>query len=189
MKEYKAKLSEILYRYKPFDAVETRHLERLLNFMNISSYPFSRENAEGHITASAILVDLSFSHVLFIWHQKLLRWLQPGGHCEVEIDQTPEETALRELVEETDINASSIILLQEAPFDIDVHKVQGENISGSHLHYDLRYLFKLITPIEYSGSSKLIWRKIQELTQTEEESISRFGKKLLKFKLNTTNQS
>jgi len=185
LKEYKATLFEVLHCYEPFDAIETKHLDGLLEFMNISLSPFSKENPEGHITASAILVDSSFSYVLFIWHNKLLRWIQPGGHCEIDVDQTPKETALRELVEEANIKASSITLVQETPFDIDVHVIPAKGKTKSHLHYDLRYLFKLITPVEYSCSSTLKWRGIEELTQLEEESVSRFSKKLLKLKLHT----
>ncbi len=51
-----------------------------------------------HFTATAFVVD-SQKRVLLLWHHRLKRWMPPGGH--VEPDETPEETARRECLEET----------------------------------------------------------------------------------------
>lgn len=50
-----------------------------------------------HFTASGIV--LHASHVLLVFHKRLNAWVPPGGH--VEPHETPEETAVREILEET----------------------------------------------------------------------------------------
>ena len=37
---------------------------------------------DGHITASAMVIDPEAGRVLLTLHKKLRMWLQTGGHCE-----------------------------------------------------------------------------------------------------------
>src|ERR1019366_9544713 len=57
-----------------------------------------RKNMIGHLTASALVMDKQ-GNCLLIYHRFLKRWLQPGGHLDVE--EMPQAGALRELKEET----------------------------------------------------------------------------------------
>src|SRR4051812_13856407 len=57
---------------------------------------------DGHITASAVVMDADAERTLLIYHRKLSRWLQPGGHVEPS-DVSLAEAALREATEETAI--------------------------------------------------------------------------------------
>jgi len=86
---------------------------------------------------------------LFIYHAKHKKWLPPGGHREGE--ETPPETARREVLEETgleiafikqenvwvdDSNAKSI----ERPFSILLESLPATKNEPAHEHIDFIYL-------------------------------------------------
>jgi ADP-ribose pyrophosphatase YjhB (NUDIX family) len=87
--------------------------------------------------------------VLLIHHRKLGVWLYPGGH--VESMESPDDAVLREISEETGIQARFLGLLDTplADAEADVHVLQTpyrvlcERINdpkGNHYHIDLIYL-------------------------------------------------
>ncbi|WP_217210524.1 NUDIX hydrolase [Streptomyces sp. AC550_RSS872] len=73
---------------------------------------------DGHITASALVVDPSSERVLLTLHRKLRMWLQMGGHCEP-ADDTLAAAALREGTEESGI--AGLTLLPGGPVRLDRH--------------------------------------------------------------------
>lgn len=100
------------------------------------------EGADRDFTASGFVVE--DEQVILVDHAKLGRWLQPGGH--VEARETPVETAVREVREETgvvmavhdsshptDDPAESETLPQ--PFRVNLHEVRS-----GHWHVDFAYL-------------------------------------------------
>ncbi|MFC9469692.1 NUDIX hydrolase [Streptomyces coelicoflavus] len=74
--------------------------------------------ADGHITASAMVIDPSRERVLLTLHKKIRRWLQMGGHCEP-VDETLARAALREGTEESGI--AGLALLPGGPVRLDRH--------------------------------------------------------------------
>ena len=54
-----------------------------------------------HFCASAYIINPIDKKILLVHHSKFDRWVQPGGH--IDEDETPEETAIREVYEETGI--------------------------------------------------------------------------------------
>ena len=74
--------------------------------------------ADGHITASALVIDPSRGRVLLTLHRKMRMWLQMGGHCEP-VDETLARAALREATEESGI--SGLTLLPGGPVRLDRH--------------------------------------------------------------------
>ncbi|CAL9563808.1 NUDIX hydrolase [Streptomyces sp. enrichment culture] len=74
--------------------------------------------ADGHVTASALVIDPSRGRVLLTLHKKLRMWLQMGGHCEP-IDETLARAALREGTEESGI--AGLTLLPGGPVRLDRH--------------------------------------------------------------------
>ncbi|WP_405648330.1 NUDIX hydrolase [Streptomyces sp. NBC_00019] len=73
---------------------------------------------DGHITASALVIDPSRGQVLLTLHKKLQMWLQMGGHCEP-VDETLAAAALREGTEESGIGG--LTLLPGGPVRLDRH--------------------------------------------------------------------
>lgn len=92
---------------------------------------------EGHLTASAILVDASATKVLLTHHKKLGRWLQLGGHCDGDADLA--RVALREATEESGIDGLGI---DPVPIDVDVHVIPAREGEPEHLHLDTRFLVR-----------------------------------------------
>ncbi|MER6994143.1 NUDIX domain-containing protein [Streptomyces sp. NPDC000410] len=75
--------------------------------------------AQGHITASALVIDPSRERVLLTLHRKLRMWLQMGGHCEPG-DATLADAALREGTEESGI--AGLTLLPGGLVRLDRHE-------------------------------------------------------------------
>jgi 8-oxo-dGTP pyrophosphatase MutT (NUDIX family) len=88
----------------------------------------------GHLTGSALVVDSEHEHLVLLFHTKLQKWLQPGGHADG--DTNLMAVALREASEETGIVG---LRVDPAPLDIDVHEVRPPR-EDPHLHLDLRFL-------------------------------------------------
>ncbi|MFI1155665.1 NUDIX hydrolase [Streptomyces sioyaensis] len=86
---------------------------------------------EGHLTASALVIDPAGGRVLLTLHRKLKMWLQMGGHCEPE-DASLAEAALREAREESGI-AQGLTLLPGGPVRLDRHH------TPCAVHLDVQY--------------------------------------------------
>lgn len=95
-----------------------------------------RSRTEGHITASALIVDPSRGRVLLTLHPKVGLWLQTGGHCE-EADATLADAALREAVEESGIG--DLTLLAD-PVWLDRHDVRCGGPDRWSVHYDVEFV-------------------------------------------------
>jgi 8-oxo-dGTP pyrophosphatase MutT (NUDIX family) len=102
-----------------------------------------RTNAMGHFTGSAFVVDAAGERGLLLFHRKLQRWLQPGGHADGDANLVA--VALREAIEETGIDG---LRIDPVPIDVDVHVIPHPHPGGqgSHLHLDVRFL--VIAPPE-----------------------------------------
>lgn len=102
----------------------------------------SRKEFRGHVTAGAILLRPD-GRVLTIEHRALAKWLLPGGHVEPG-DETLLGAALRELAEETGIDASAVEPVDELPLHIDAHPIPANDSKGEpeHQHFDFRFLFR-----------------------------------------------
>jgi len=88
----------------------------------------------GHLTGSALVVDPADRRILLMFHTKLQRWLQPGGHADGDGDLA--RVALREATEETGIEGLRVC---EPPVDLDVHIVDPP-AEDAHEHHDVRFL-------------------------------------------------
>lgn len=123
----------------------------------------------GHFTASAFILSPDRDALLLIWHAKLQRWLQPGGHIENE-DATPLAAARREAAEE--VNIQNLLLLHEGIFDIDVHSIPERAKEPQHQHFDLRYLF-VAPSLKMKASSDALqarWVPLADLDSVESDA-------------------
>lgn len=59
-----------------------------------------------HFCASAFVINPENKKILLVKHHLFDKWVQPGGH--IEDEETPEETATREVFEETGIRTKLI---------------------------------------------------------------------------------
>lgn len=138
-----AAVRELLHAYLPTDPHERSHRDAMLRLTSglPPENPFSRDSFHpGHLTASAFVLSPDRSSVLLVFHNKLQRWLQPGGHFDPE-DEDVFAAACRELQEETGLSASSIERVAGGLFDVDMHEIPPLRGQPAHHHFDLRVLF------------------------------------------------
>ena len=131
-----ARSREQLEAYRPPNAEQARMRDRILAFLE--TYPRDahlRSRLEGHLTASALVVDADFDRVLLLHHRKLHRWLQPGGHCDG--DGNLVGVAFREASEESGISGLEIV---PRIIDLDIHEIPERRGVPRHLHLDTRFL-------------------------------------------------
>ena len=126
----------LLERYAARDEAQRRTRGEMLAF--IAAHPRDahlRTCLEGHLTASALVLDESRGKALLTFHKKLGRWLQLGGHCDG--DANLPGAALREACEESGI---ADLAIDPAPIDLDIHGIPARKDEPEHLHLDTRFL-------------------------------------------------
>ena len=177
-------IEQKLKHHIPYDDEEKNHVSFILNFIQKNNFNIGRTNPDGHITASAWIINKTFSSVLLIEHKKLHRWLQPGGHVENQ-DDSLLNAALREAKEET--NLKEIIPFQDEIFDVDVHLIPERKNEKEHYHLDIRYCFLANIEEELTLSQEIKnikWMALTELLEQENESsIVRMVQKTIQSQL------
>lgn len=119
-----------------------------------------RTTRPGHLTGSAFVVDAAGERALLLFHTKLQRWLQPGGHADGNMNLAA--VALREATEESGIEG---LLVWPDPIDLDIHRVAPPK-EDAHLHLDVRYLVVAppgAQPVGNEESQALRWVMQSEL--------------------------
>lgn len=110
--------------------------QQILRFVDDHPDVLHRSCAAGHLTGSALVVDPSTQQVLLLFHAKVQRWLQPGGHADGDGDLA--HVALREAHEETGIDGLRVVT---PAIDLDVHVFRSASgADPDHLHLDVRHL-------------------------------------------------
>jgi 8-oxo-dGTP pyrophosphatase MutT (NUDIX family) len=94
--------------------------------------------APGHVTASGLVLSPEGDRVLLVFHRRLQRWLQPGGHVEPS-DADIVSAARREVREETAVELDERV--SAALIGIDVHSIPASGSEPGHLHHDLVFRF------------------------------------------------
>jgi 8-oxo-dGTP pyrophosphatase MutT (NUDIX family) len=134
--------------------------ERIACLLESAGDPFARTSYEpGHITASGLVLAPERDAVLLVFHERLGRWLQPGGHVEP-TDLSAADAARREVLEETGIHLNDVDSLLVA---IDVHEIPAAHGEPAHFHHDLMFMFQLDRPATPSQGARAVWCAIAEL--------------------------
>lgn len=144
---------------------------------------FRRDHlAPGHFTASGFVVGPDGQSLLLIFHRKLQRWLQPGGHFELG-DEDHLTAARREVAEEVGLSELEVL---SPLYDLDVHAIPANAKEGEHLHFDLRVLFRSKSALVAASDEVLAARyfTLDELTTGgsaqvgSDESVIRIARRL-----------
>ncbi|PIR47964.1 DNA mismatch repair protein MutT [Candidatus Uhrbacteria bacterium CG10_big_fil_rev_8_21_14_0_10_50_16] len=113
-------------------------------------------------TASAFIVHED--KILLVHHKKLNKWLQIGGH--IELDENPDQALLREIQEECGLEVE--VLAELCPCEKDAqttpllrpHFINIHWVSDTHRHCDLGYVCRAITTdpvLEEEGAHAIGW--------------------------------
>lgn len=177
--ERRADLREKLLACRPHDEEERAHVASMLELCAAQGDPFDGAHfMPGHFTASAFILSPQDDALLLIFHGKLSRWLQPGGHVEA-TDASILAAAKREVQEE--VNLVDFSLAHEGVFDVDVHEIPARRADPTHRHFDVRFLFRArdLSFAAASDARDARWVKLNEMEQVESDrSVMRAVEKL-----------
>ena len=155
----------------PVDQREQRHKARILQLLEHTDAPFSREQyVPGHVTASAFVTSVDGRALLLILHGKLQLWLQPGGHVDPS-DSDVLASARREVLEETGL--ADLTLATPGLFDVDVHEIPARKGQPAHEHFDVRFLFttRELSATAGSDAKAVRWVPVAELQAATGERV------------------
>lgn len=127
-----------------------------------------------HFTATVYIIDQD--KVLLHPHEKLQKWLPPGGH--VELNESPSECAKREAKEETGLDVE---LIQEEnmwitsyqaksierPFACFIQKIPSYKNEPPHEHIDMTYIGKAIGGIPFPNMKWFTLEEVETLNENE----------------------
>jgi 8-oxo-dGTP pyrophosphatase MutT (NUDIX family) len=176
-------LKALLHSHQATDRQEDDFLTKMHELTGTAGDCFSRDHfVPGHFTASAFVLSPDGNQLLLIFHGKLKRWLQPGGHVEPSDDNIL-LAAIREVEEETGLRKLSPI--GPGLFDVDIHTIPARKQDPEHLHFDARILLQAIDLDFKAGSDALDakWVPLEEVNAIESDaSVMRAVQKLIQGK-------
>ena len=165
----------ILRSYQPWSEEQATVRDRILAFTGQHADAAERSCVPGHLTASALVLDLEGRRGLFTHHRKLGLWLQLGGHCDGETNLV--RAALLEAIEESGIPG---LVIDPEPIDVDIHTIPARKSDPEHLHLDTRFLvWALPGAVEVCSeeSLELRWIELDQLDQLDtDDSVRRLAR-------------
>lgn len=171
----------LLEAYLPESKIERKFVEEVRELLRVHPENFYARNlfSKGHLTASAWITTPEHDAVALVFHRKLQRWLQPGGHIEA-ADLSVQEAARREGKEE--LGLDHLQLKSPHLLDIDVHPIPALKNELAHLHYDLRFWFSLprqALKAQESEVEQVAWFSREAFEALEpSESMMRMARKI-----------
>jgi 8-oxo-dGTP pyrophosphatase MutT (NUDIX family) len=164
-----ADASRVLKEWNAPDAEQDRL--RLAYLNHLAEHPDGMWKAcrDGHVTASALVVDADGERVLLTLHRKLRMWLQTGGHCEPG-DTGLAAAALREATEESGI--AGLSLVSDGPVRLDRH------LTPCAWHLDVQYAVRAPRGAVEEVSEESLdlgWFAFAELADATDTSVQRLA--------------
>lgn len=165
-----AEVLDLVKQYLTKFPQEANRMESFISFVKAfeGAELYIRKNFVGHLTASAFIISPQKDSLLLLKHKSLNKWLQPGGHIDLE-DANIIAAALREVEEETGLTEKDISLAYDLIFDIDSHHIPANSKKSepAHVHHDVRFLFicntnSIIKP-NADEATGIDWIKVDEL--------------------------
>lgn len=133
-----------ILKYVPVNEQEMVDKEIILNYLRTFDNVLDRDNAFGHLTSSAFVVNESITHTLMVNHNIFGGFIYPGGHADGEKDLF--SVAVREVSEEVGLIASP--LFSKDIFGLQINPVKGHVKCGkyvnAHSHLDIIYLLSVL---------------------------------------------
>lgn len=134
-----------------------------------------------HYVATGYVYDRETDSFLLILHNKLGRWLPPGGHLEE--GEVPHQGALRELREETSLRGRIVNLLQTpdvstysvaqlfTPFCVLREIIPAGLHEGEHIHIDFIYVMEVdradVVRVSTKEATQARWFPVREIATLE----------------------
>lgn len=151
--EHLSQIIAMLDTHQPADEKERNDVQLIKELIREHPNIINMNCEIGHITASAIVVNIKTHKILLHFHKRLNRWLQVGGHASYEIDMAI--VALREAQEETGLPDLAFYPSDPTtvPIDYDVHTIPQRGDIPEHLHLDFRYVLTTSQPTQLAPES------------------------------------
>ena len=133
-------LLEELEAYRPWNDQEERDRAELLRRLRSGEALYTRDNAAGHLTASAWVVSPDLTQVLMAYHNLYDSWSWLGGHADGDRDLLA--VAMREVTEETGLQRLEVLhpgIFSLECLTVDGHEKRGQYVP-SHIHMNVTYL-------------------------------------------------
>lgn len=132
---------------------------------------------ERHFNATVYIFNPENEKFLFLRHKKLKKWLSPGGH--IDANENPEVAALREVMEETGIEAR--LIGERLPSETDLIRPFGIQLNvivpDEHEHMDLIYLAIPVGSTEEKlneeESNDIAWFDLNQILAPEFDSFEK----------------
>jgi 8-oxo-dGTP pyrophosphatase MutT (NUDIX family) len=140
------------------------------------------EKLEIHPAATVFIISTEeIPRILLLKHRKLGVWVPPGGHQE--INETPIETAIKEVFEETGLDASGYLPkpkrlsdgteLQPVPNFILLENIPEFGDKPAHQHQDMIFVIRM--PFQEPVRSERESEDIGWFTRSQVEQMETFG--------------
>lgn len=129
-------------------------------------------------TSSAYVMHPTEPKICFHLHKKFNKWMQIGGH--IELDEDPEEALLHEMEEEAGLSRDQYDIIElhdqpqsegykqlPLPINVNVHP-----ITDTHKHIDLVFLVKSKTDVlnpQKGESQDIQWFTREEVEQLKDD--------------------
>lgn len=160
-------IRELVAAYTPSDRTDRGYADAMRSLVEAPGDPLSRHSFDpGHFTASAFVLSPDRRRLLLIHHNKLGRWLQPGGHIEAQ-DPDARAAAEREVTEETGLARSDLVPLEDPArlLDVDIHTIPAHGKEPAHAHHDLRFGFvtRSATTSVGDGVGEVRWVDLEDV--------------------------